>query len=425
MNPTVLDRSFRSLSRTPWVRSRYGPIAAAVVGISGKNALSGVHGTVTTGPSIGTGPLIGMGLCPPFRGLPSRPGVRILRDPFMHPSCTIFCIFPFMGVSISPFRIPSIDSHDSSTCPPAPTSFVYAKWSSRGTTTGSFSAAAAACSSTSRAVSVAGTVTGAGVVRCVPASTPAVIAAAAATVTPPITMRRAVPVRNSARGGRTPLAEAARLRAIVVSTRWRASESSTLDSSGASGVHSRIRSRSFISQDLLISRSRRGADERLADLGAGAVQAGSDGADGDAEGLGNLVVAELFPGDQEQDVSVGAGEPGERFGQRGADGLCGDVERRPFGPIVLHRLGARSLAQTELAGFLAAVLGDQVGGDAVEPGAGVVVAGVVPGPFPERHQECLGYQVVGGLTADPAGQIAVNVRCVAVEERREPVGFGA
>src|SRR5947208_12465949 len=57
--------------------------------MSGKNARSGVHGTVTTGPSIGTGDLSGMGLCPcpPLSGLPSRPGVRILRDPFTHPSC--------------------------------------------------------------------------------------------------------------------------------------------------------------------------------------------------------------------------------------------------------------------------------------------------------------------------------------------------
>ena len=94
--------------------------------MSGKNASSGVHGTVTTGPSIGTGPLSGMGLCPcpPLSGLPSRPGVRILRDPFTHPSCTVFCSFPFTGDSVSPFRVPSTDSHDSCTTPPGLTSFV-------------------------------------------------------------------------------------------------------------------------------------------------------------------------------------------------------------------------------------------------------------------------------------------------------------
>jgi hypothetical protein len=48
--------------------------------------------------------------------------------------------------------------------------------------------------------------------------------------------------------------------------------------------------------------------------------------------------------------------------------------------IVLYGTGTRSLAQAELAGFLAAMLGDQVGGDAVEPGAGVVVAGGRTGP---------------------------------------------
>jgi hypothetical protein len=59
--------------------------------------------------------------------------------------------------------------------------------------------------------------------------------------------------------------------------------------------------------------------------------------------------------------------------------------------IVLYGIGTRSLAQAELAGFFAAVLGDQVGGDPVEPGAGVVVAAVVACPFPERHQERLGH----------------------------------
>src|SRR5205085_1240982 len=103
--------------------------------------------------------------------------------------------------------------------------------------------------------------------------------------------------------------------------------------SGASGAKSRRRSRSFIGEDLLVGSGGWGASERLADFRPGAVQAGSHGAYGDVEGSGDLVVAELFPGDQDQDVSVGA--------------------------------------------------------------------------------------------ADPAGQIAVDVRCVAVEEQREPVGFGA
>ena len=135
--------------------------------------------------------------------------------------------------------------------------------------------------------------------------------------------------------------------------------------------------------------------------------------------------SELLPGDQEQDVTVGAGKPGQGSGQRDAQRLCGHVGHGPFGPIVSYRSRTRSLAEAELAGFFAAVLGDQVGGDAVEPRASVMVARVVPCPFPEGHQEGLGYQVVSRLAADPAGQIAVNVRCVAVEEQREPVGFGA
>jgi hypothetical protein len=92
--------------------------------MSGKNARSGVHGTVTSGPSIGTGVWTGMGLCPSLSGLPSRPGVRIVRAPFKHPSWTDSCIFPFTGDSVSPSRVPSTDSHDCSTIPPVPITFV-------------------------------------------------------------------------------------------------------------------------------------------------------------------------------------------------------------------------------------------------------------------------------------------------------------
>src|ERR1700683_5035142 len=72
MNPTVLARSFRLLTRIPWVRSRYPAIAPAEVGMSGKNAGSGVQGTVWMGPCIGTGVLYFSWYCSAVIALPPR-----------------------------------------------------------------------------------------------------------------------------------------------------------------------------------------------------------------------------------------------------------------------------------------------------------------------------------------------------------------
>jgi hypothetical protein len=52
-----------------------------------------------------------------------------------------------------------------------------------------------------------------------------------------------------------------------------------------------------------------------AQLAAGAIEAGTDGADGNAEGLGDLLVAEVGPGEQQQDVPVPRRETGQRPGQ--------------------------------------------------------------------------------------------------------------
>src|SRR5580704_19692558 len=97
-------------------------------------------------------------------------------------------------------------------------------------------------------------------------------------------------------------------RPIPLTTRSRAPDSSGNDSSGVSDPSSRIRYRSFIALKLLVGGRGRGAGQGLADLGAGAVQAGTDGADRDAESACDLFVAELFPGEQQQDVPVWLGQ---------------------------------------------------------------------------------------------------------------------
>ncbi len=74
-----------------------------------------------------------------------------------------------------------------------------------------------------------------------------------------------------------------------------------------------------------------------------------------------------------------------------------------------------------LAGFVPAMLADQVGGDPVQPGPGIRVAEVIPVPLGESGQERLGDQVIGNLAAGTPGQVAVNVRGVPVEQNREPL----
>jgi hypothetical protein len=67
-------------------------------------------------------------------------------------------------------------------------------------------------------------------------------------------------------------------------------------------------------------------------------------------------------------------------------------------------------------------LADEVGGDAVEPRPGVRIRRVVAGAFAERDQERFRHQVVGDLGAEPPGEVALDMRRVAVEDGREPLG---
>src|ERR1700735_1564036 len=60
MPPTTFATSLMSFSLTPCVFARYAGIALAVVGMAGKNAGCGGHGSGTTGPSRG-GAALGVG----------------------------------------------------------------------------------------------------------------------------------------------------------------------------------------------------------------------------------------------------------------------------------------------------------------------------------------------------------------------------
>jgi hypothetical protein len=85
------------------------------------------------------------------------------------------------------------------------------------------------------------------------------------------------------------------------------------------------------------------------------------------------------------------------------------------------RLGHSGLRDPVLADLVPAMLADQVGGDAVQPGPGIGVAEVIPVPLGESSQERLGEQVIGSLRTSTSGKVAVNVRGVSVKQDREPL----
>jgi hypothetical protein len=75
--------------------------------------------------------------------------------------------------------------------------------------------------------------------------------------------------------------------------------------------------------------------------------------------------------------------------------------------------------QAQPPDLVAAMLGDQTGGDPVEPRTGVPLIRPVGVAAAERGQERLGDQVVGRLIAETPGQVAVDVRGMSIEQRRE------
>ena len=108
----------------------------------------------------------------------------------------------------------------------------------------------------------------------------------------------------------------------------------------------------------------------FADSHSRPVEAGAHGADRHAERGRDLVVAELLPDEQQQRVAFSLGKRGDRVGDARPE--IGGVDRGddPIARIVLRAaLGDEARRSTDPARFAAVVLGDEVGGDAVQPRA--------------------------------------------------------
>lgn len=84
---------------------------------------------------------------------------------------------------------------------------------------------------------------------------------------------------------------------------------------------------------------------------------------------------------------------------------------------------ARPGQRLQCADLGTAVLADQVGGDAVQPGAGQPVGGVVAVPGTERDEERLRRDVVRRALPEAAGGVAVDVRGVPVVQPGEQFGL--
>jgi hypothetical protein len=135
--------------------------------------------------------------------------------------------------------------------------------------------------------------------------------------------------------------------------------------------------------------------------------------------LCHLRVAEIGQRHQQQHVPVARGQPGQRSRQDRSGGLGGEPVGRPVLVDLPHRRGVRPGDGAEVARFLPAVRADQVGGDAVQPGQGTLPGRVIALTPAERGQEHLGGQIVGGLGADPARKVPVDLAEVAAEDYGE------
>ena len=154
--------------------------------------------------------------------------------------------------------------------------------------------------------------------------------------------------------------------------------------------------------------------------GPAAAEAGAHRPHRYAEGQGYLVVAQLLPGEEQEDLPFGLGKGPDGVHDAGPPGA--GVSRR-------HRSLRRILVQQPSGGdpghgpgppgLAPVVLGHHVGGDAVQPGPGRVPVPVEGRPPLEGDPEHLSQQVLGLSRVDAAGQETQERRSVPVEDDTE------
>jgi hypothetical protein len=152
------------------------------------------------------------------------------------------------------------------------------------------------------------------------------------------------------------------------------------------------------------------------------MQAGADGADGDGEDEGDLLVGELLELAEDDDLFEEEGKVFESFAD-GGDGLgAGEL----LGWIVvggwrIEGLVWRVDGDEALAAFK--VTPELAAGDAAEPrGEGCALGVITGGVAEESEEDFLGDLLGYGVVAAEAKDVAVDERAVAAIENRE--GFG-
>jgi hypothetical protein len=140
--------------------------------------------------------------------------------------------------------------------------------------------------------------------------------------------------------------------------------------------------------------------------------------------LGGLLVRQVRPGDQEQQVTVGGRQALQRRRDAGAEEFGGHPCVAAVGERPAHALGGGAGEQLGTAFLDPAVLADEVGRDAVQPGPGVRPGQVVLSTVAKGDREGLGTDVLGRLGTEPCRDIAVDLVPVPVEDIGEPLRVG-
>ena len=155
-----------------------------------------------------------------------------------------------------------------------------------------------------------------------------------------------------------------------------------------------------------IGRVGSGKVERRAEPAAGAGKSGLDGPQRDVEGGGDLGLVQFGPDEQVEDVGLLGRQLGQAAGERAAQSL--GVELCLGAVLGGARFGTERGDRPQFAHLHPAVAPGDVGGDAEEPGAGVVPPRIEAPALVEGDEEGLRRRFLGALVVEPPPQVAVD-----------------
>lgn len=151
------------------------------------------------------------------------------------------------------------------------------------------------------------------------------------------------------------------------------------------------------------------------------MKAGADGAQRHVQGQGDLGVLEIAPRPEQERLALVGGQTGQRGGELWAKEL---VLERAVGVAATRTVGERTSTRERpiAAAPVTEVTLEQLDGDPVEPGPGVLVSRLIAAPLVEGHAERLGGQILARLPGPRAAE-RVQRRPVAIKELLEGVGI--